>query len=96
MTWTAPLLMSKRIYSPFCSNLCILAFNFILLTTNEKSLPQAGEGTAEGQLLFADLVAYCAGSLASRLAGCLALAAAARLQGLLHGRLVDRLDVLHS
>jgi hypothetical protein len=63
---------------------------------NEKSLPQTGEGTVLGQLLFADLVAYCAGSLASRLAGCLALAAAARLQGLLHGRLVDRLDMLHS
>lgn len=42
------------------------------------------------------LVCNCAGSLASGLAGCLALAAAALLCGLLQICLVDGLDVLHS
>lgn len=46
-------------------------------------------------LALANLIAYSAGCLAGRLAGCLTLAAAAGLEGRLHGRLVDCCDMLH-
>ena len=46
-------------------------------------------------LLFANLIAYRAGSFARGLAGSLAFAATAGFQGLLHGWFVDRLDVFH-
>lgn len=41
------------------------------------------------------LVRNCAGGLASRLAGCLAFAAATLLCCLLHGFFADSLNVLH-
>ena len=60
---------------------------------SKKAFP---DGKALHETLFlANLIAYRAGSLASRLAGCLALAAAARLERSLHRRFVDRLDVFH-
>ena len=44
--------------------------------------------------MLAALVSYCTGSLASRLAGALALAAAAHNSGRLKVRLVDGCEVL--
>ena len=62
---------------------------------NEKAFP-LGKATFLRKSLFTGLVANRAGSLASGLAGSLALAATARLQALLQIRLVDRLDMLHA
>ena len=45
-------------------------------------------------VVFAALISYCTGSLASRLAGALALAAAALNSGSLQVSLVDGCDVL--
>lgn len=45
---------------------------------------------------FALLVSYCAGSLASRLAGSLTLTATALFSRLLEVSLIDRFDMLHS
>ena len=47
-------------------------------------------------LALANLVAYSAGSLASGLAGCLALAAATGVPGQLQGRLINSLNVFHK
>ena len=63
-----------------------------------EKAPLANEkGRADSPVLLrAGLVAHRAGSLAGGLAGCLTLAAAARVERGLHRRLVDRLDVFHD
>ena len=56
----------------------------------------SGNACLEMHLVLALLVRYCAGSLACRLTGSLALAAAALFSRCLQVGLVDGLDVLHS
>ena len=76
---------------------CKVCVSITFATTHIEKAPLANEkGCADFPVLLrAGLIAHRAGSLAGRLAGCLAFAAAARVERGLHRRLVDRLDVLH-
>ena len=76
-------------------NVCV-SITFATVTPHIEKAPLANEkGCADFPgLLRAVRIAHRAGVLAGRLAGCVAVGAAARVARGLHRRLVDRLDVL--